>query len=136
MTETSTPDNTSRAGHSRMGIASFIIAILTTVVIVVLFIVVGVLTAQALQGIDTQNVNPQEVERRLQDSSAGAGLALAGASIFACLFAYLLGLGLGIAGLIQGRRKRVFSVLGAIFNGGAVLVFVVLALFGLVAGGL
>ena len=118
-----------------MGITSFVIAILATVVIIVLFIVVSALTAQALQGIDPQSANPQEVQERLQGSPAATWLGLAGTGIFVCLFLYLLGLGLGIAGLIQGQRKRVFSVLGAIFNGGAVLVFVFLLLFGIVAGG-
>lgn len=119
-----------------MGVTSFVIAILATVVIVVLFIVAGSLTAQALQGIDPQNANPQEVQERLQDSSAAAVLALAGIGIFVCLFLYLLGLGLGVAGLFQGQRKRLFAVLGTIFNGGALLVVVVLTLFGLVAGGI
>ena len=119
-----------------MGITSFVIAILATAVIVILIVVTGTLTAQALQGIDPQNVNPQELQERLQDSSAAAVLALAGLGIFVCLFLYLLGLGLGIAGLIQGQRRRIFAVLGAIFNGGAILVFVVLALFGSVAAGL
>ena len=136
MVENSTPDNVSRTGHSRMGVTSFVIAILVTVVIVVLVIVAGALTAQALQGIDAQNVNPQELQERLQGSPAATWLGLAGAGIFVCLFLYLLGLGLGIAGLIQAQRKRLFAILGAVFNGGAVLVFVVLTLLGLVAGGL
>ena len=131
-----TPDNTSRAGHSRMGVTAFIIAILATVVIVVLVIVTGTLTAQALQGIDPQGASPQEVQQRLQDSPAAMGLALAGIGIFVCLFLYLLGLGLGIAGLIQAQRRRLFAVLGTIFNGGAVIVFVFLLLFGIVASGM
>lgn len=136
MTESNTPDNTSRAGHSRMGVTSFIIAILATVAIVVLIIVTGTLTSQALQGIDPQGASPQEVQESLQDSQAATVLALAGVGIFVCAFLYLLGLGLGIAGLVQGQRKRIFAVLGAILNGGAILVFVVLILFGLVASGL
>ena len=118
-----------------MGVTSLVIAILVTVVIVVLIIVTGVLTAQAMQGLDPQSVTPQEVQERLQDSPAASGLALAGIGIFVCLFLYLLGLGLGIAGLVQGQRKRVFAVLGVVLNGGAILVFIVLALFGVVAGG-
>ncbi len=118
-----------------MGVTSFVIAIVVTVVIVVLFVVTAALTAQALQGIDPQTVSPQEVQERLQDSPAAAGLALAGIGVFACLFLYLLGLGLGIAGLVQSGRKRLFAVLGAVFNGVAILVFVVLTLFGFLAGG-
>ena len=119
-----------------MGITSFIIAILATVLIVVLIIVTGTLTAQALQGLDPQNATPQQVQESLQDSQAGTVLALAGIGIFVCLFLYLLGIGLGIAGLVQGRRKRIFAALGSIFNGGAILIFVVLILLGLVAGGI
>lgn len=117
-----------------MGIASLVIAILATVAIVVLVVVASTLTAQALQGIDGQNVNPQELQERLQDSPAATSLVVASLGMFACLFLYLVGFGLGIAGILQGQRKRVFSVLGTIFNGGVLLLFVGLILFGLVAG--
>lgn len=135
MIENSTPENAARTGHSRMGVASFVIAILATVAIVALIIITGALTAQALEGVNPQNTNPQELQERLQDSQAATWLALAGTGVFVCLFLYLVGLGLGIAGSVQGQRKRLFAVLGAVFNGGAILVFVVLTLFGLVAGG-
>ena len=130
---------TERQGHSRMGIASFVIAVLATVVIVALFIVSGVLLGQVLQGMDPQNPpDPQQLQRDLQNSPTAAGLGLAFIGIFGCLFLYLVGFILGIAGLIQRHRRRLFAVLGTVLNGLVLLVMgalVVLGALGAAAGG-
>ncbi|MGF1473727.1 MAG: hypothetical protein ACFB50_18545 [Rubrobacteraceae bacterium] len=120
--------------HSKMGIASFALAVVATAVIVVLFVVTGMMAAQALQDVDPQNNSPQEVQRQLQESPAATGLALAGAGILGCVLVYLVGFGLGFAGLVQSRRRKLFAVLGAGFNGLAIFTVVVLTLLGLVAG--
>lgn len=111
--------------HSRMGVASFIIAIVATVVVVALFVVGGIVSASAFQNVDPQDLDPESV----QNSPAFAGLALIGIGVFGCLILYFIGLGLGIGGLIQSTRKRLFSILGTVFNG--LVLFVLLALFGL-----
>lgn len=120
-------------GHSRMGIASFVIAIVAVVAIVVLFVVAGFLTAQLSQGIDFQNATPQELQQDLQNSPGFIGLALAGIGIFVCLLVSLVGFVLGVAGIVQGRRKRLFAILGSVFNGLVLLVFALLFLLGLLA---
>ncbi len=111
-----------------MGIASFVISILTTVLVVVLFVVASVAGASAF-GSDPQSIDPQS----LQDSPGFVGLALAGFGILACIFFYLLGLALGVAGIFQRRRKRLFAILGTAFNGLVLLVVVALLAFGVVA---
>lgn len=120
--------------HSRMGIASFVIAIVSVVAIVVLFIVAGFLTAQLSQGVDFQNATPQELQQDLQNSPGFVGLALAGVGIFASLLVSLVGFVLGVAGMVQGRRKRLFAILGSVFNGLVLLAFILLFLLGLLVG--
>lgn len=43
-------------------------------------------------------------------------VVLIGFAVIGCLLANLVGLGLGIAGLIQRRRKKLFAILGAILT--------------------
>lgn len=116
--------------HSRMGIASFVIGILATVVLVALFVVGGVVAASAFQNVDPQALDPESV----QSSPAFAALALIGIGVFGCLVLYVVGLGLGIAGLIQSLRKRLFAVLGTALNGFVILVFVALFALGSIVG--
>ena len=120
--------------HSRMGIASFVIAILSVVAIVALFVVAGFLVAQLSQSVDFQNANPQELQRDLQNQPGFIGLALAGIGIFVTLLVSLVGFALGVAGMIQGRRKKLFAILGTVFNGLVLLAFILLFLLCLLAG--
>jgi hypothetical protein len=105
--------------HSRMGIASFVISILAAVI--------GASAFGDVQ--DPQSIDPQS----LQDSPALAGLAAVGLGILGSIAFYLLGLVLGVAGIIQRRRKRLFAVLGAVFNGIVLVLVVGLVAFGFVA---
>lgn len=111
--------------HSRMGVASFVIAILATVVLVALFVVGGFVAASAFENVDPQTLDPETV----RDSPAFAGLALIGIGVFGCLILYVVGLGLGVAGLMQRTRKRLFSALGTALNG--LVLAAVVALFAL-----
>ncbi len=116
--------------HSRMGIASFAISVLTTVLVVILFVAASVIGSSAFGDVeDPQSMDPQS----LQDSPVLAGLALVGLGFLACTALYLLGLALGVAGIVQRRRQRLFAVLGTVFNGIIVLVVVALIAFGVVA---
>jgi len=103
--------------HSGMGIASFIIS---------LVIGVGVLLAIVIAGV-IKVANPES----LQDESIGT--ALIGLFVIACLFINLIGIGLGIAGLVQKNRKRIFSILGTIINGVVLIGIGSLILIGIMA---
>ena len=105
-----------RAGHSRLGIASFIIAILATVIIVVGVVVVASFSGQVI-GPDPQSLTPQDIQQNLENSpGATAALGVAGISFIVGPLLYLLGLALGVAGLIQRRRRKLFSWLGTVLN--------------------
>jgi hypothetical protein len=113
-----------------MGVASFVIAILATVVLVALFVGGGFVAASAFENVNPQTLDPETV----QDSSAFAGLALIGIGVFGCLILYVVGLGLGVAGLMQHTRKRLFSALGTALNGLVLAAVVVLFALGWVVG--
>ena len=108
--------------HSRLGIWSFILAILATLVIVVAFIVIFTLGAELAGGANPQGLSPQDLQSNLEDSPGTAAAVLAaGIGLLASPILYLLGAVLGIAGLIQGRRKRLFAIIGTTLNGLAFL---------------
>lgn len=120
------------SAHSRMGIASLVIAIVATVVILGLFVAsLAVVSSEFGNVQDPQSLDPQT----LQDSPAFAWLTLIGLGILGCLLLYLVGLALGIAGVIQRRRKKLFAVLGTVGNGVVLLAFVALIVLGLAIGG-
>lgn len=98
-----------RKKHSAYGIACFIISI------VAILMIFGVLLV-------SQIINP--IEAGLSEDSFYVVIGL-----IAILggFLSLIGLGLGIYGVVQKNRKRVFSVLGVIFN--VLVVIFVLACF-------
>lgn len=111
--------------HSRLGIWSFILAILATLAIVVAFIVVFTVGAQFANGANPQGLTQQDVQESFENSpGSGVAIIAAGIGLLASPILYLLGAVLGIAGLIQGRRRRLFAVLGTVLNGLAFLAIV------------
>ncbi len=124
-----------RTGQSRMGIASLVIAIVTTVLLVVLLIVIFNAAGQLLGNADPQSVTPQDLQRNLEENPGSTGvLGVAGFGLAATPLLYILGAALGIAGLVQKRRGRLFAVLGTVFNALILLGLLVLILFGAVVG--
>lgn len=124
------PDRVGRRGQSRMGIASFVIGILATLLIIVGIVIVVAFGGQAI-GTNPQELTPQELQQNLENSpGATAALGIAGLGFFLSPLLYLIGLALGIAGLIQRRRKKLFSWLGTALNG-----LILLAIVGLFALG-
>lgn len=104
--------------HSGLGIASFVLALLSGLMIVVVVVIAGVIEASTPGGMDEQS---------------GEAIAI-GLSLFAFLGGALVSLGLGVAGLIQGGRKKLFAVLGTVFSGLALLFTLALFVIGLMAG--
>ena len=87
--------------HSGMGIASLVLAILVGILAFWVIALAGVLEATTPGGID-------------EDAPL---TALIGLAILGCPLANLVGLGLGIAGLIQRGSKKLTAILGTIGNG-------------------
>ena len=99
--------------HSGMGMASFVLSIVAGVAIFALFTVAGMMEASTPGGMDERD--PEVV--------------LLGLGIIAAILADLVALGLGVAGLCQPDRKKVFAVLGTVFS--AVMVAGAIALVAL-----
>ncbi|MGI8909607.1 MAG: hypothetical protein ACR2JR_03505 [Rubrobacteraceae bacterium] len=112
--------------HSKLGVTSLVIAILATVGIVALFVIAALVGASAFGGTNPQTLDPQSI----QNSPAFAGLALVGIGFLVCIILYFVGLVLGLVGIFQRRRKRLFAILGTVANGLAVLVVVSLLVLG------
>ena len=101
--------------HSGLGIASFITAIVSGVFMFLLIMVAGVIEVSTPGGMD--------------DESAGA--VIIGLLLFVLVGALLVAIGLGVGGLVQGGRKKVFAVLGTVFSTAILLGTVFLLIIGL-----
>ncbi len=123
-----------RRGQSRMGIASFVIGVLGIVGLVV-GIVLVVAFGGEIVGADPASLTQQDLQQNLEDSPA-ATLAL-GVSGFLFLLSpvlFLIGLALGIAGIVQRRRKKLFAGLGTALNGLPLILIVGLFVLGAALG--
>jgi hypothetical protein len=85
--------------HSGLGIASFITSIASGVITFLLIVIAGVMEASSPGGIDEES----------------ASAVILGLSLIAFLGVSLVALGLGIAGIVQKNRKKIFAILGSIF---------------------
>jgi hypothetical protein len=101
--------------HAGLGIASFILSIAAGIMLFVVFVVAGVMEASTQGGID--ETSPIAV--------------LIGLFMFALLGLEVIAFGLGIIGLCQRQRRKLFAILGMIFSGMALAVTAGLILVGL-----
>lgn len=93
--------------HSGLGIASFIIFIIT---VVLYFLIFGVSTVFAV-------VAPELADRQSPVMRVTGALLLLG------ILANIIGLALGITGVTRKNRKKLLSILGLIFNSIILIVF-------------
>lgn len=103
--------------HSGLGIASFIIGTIIGVLMFLLFVVAGVMETSTPGGMDEES----------------AGAMLVGLFLMAFLALDMLAIGLGIAGLFQAHRKKVFAVLGVVFGAFTIVATLLLVVLGLMA---
>jgi len=103
--------------HSGLGIASFVISIITGLMMFMLFVVAGVMETSTPGGMDENSMEAM----------------LVGLFLFALLFLDLLAVGLGVAGLFQKERRKLFAVLGLVFAAATIVVALLLVLIGLMA---
>ena len=96
--------------HSGLGVASFILSIAIGVFDFLVVALAGLMEASSPGGMDEESVIA----------------ILIGLFILGALAANLAGMGLGIAGMAQRDRKKVFSVLGLAFN--AAIIFGIIGL--------
>jgi len=100
--------------HSGFGIASFIISLVIGVTELFFVIIAGVLEVTTTGGIDEES----------------AVVIILGLLMIGGLVVSLVGTGLGITGLVRKNRKKVFSILGLVFNGMIILGLITLMIIG------
>ena len=100
--------------HSGLGIASFITSIVIYILIVPLLLLAATIG-------DSTNVAEETIEIVL------------GLCMIAMFLAVLVALGLGIAGLAQKGRNRLFAILGTATAAVAILTFVLILIVGSMA---
>jgi len=100
--------------HSGLGIASFVIATLVGIAMFAAFVVAGMMEVSTPGGID--------------ESSLSA--VLLGLLMIGLMIVDLVAVGLGIGGLVQKDRKKVFAVLGTVFSVATIVGTVLLIIIG------
>jgi hypothetical protein len=100
--------------HSGFGIASFILSIVTGILVFLAVITAGVMEASTPGGINEESI----------------GAIVLGLVLIALFILDLTALGLGIGGLVQKDRKKVFAVLGTAFSGVTIAGTVLLMIIG------
>lgn len=129
--------------HSRMGIASFLLFVLGVLLFVGVIALFAFALAPIFQDLDPQAFqdpqslqNPEDLSPELQEQAEQATplILLSTLGLFGVPLLLLVGLGLGIGGLIQQRRKRLFAVLGTVLNGLTLFAAVALVFLTFVAG--
>jgi hypothetical protein len=101
--------------HGGLGIASFVITLISLIAIVMLFLIIGVMVNQG---------RVPEKDPLIQIMSLGVILAA---------FVDLIGVGLGIAGAMDRTSKKVFPVLGLILGIAILVIAGALMVIGLLA---
>lgn len=101
--------------HSGPGIASFVLSLVSGFMLLVIFGVAGAMETATPGGIDEESV-----------AAMWIGLLL-----FMFLFLDFVALGLGIGGLVQRERNKLFAILGSVFAGATIILTVLLLLVGL-----
>ncbi|WP_133406542.1 hypothetical protein [Parashewanella tropica] len=104
--------------NSGIGIASFIISIASGIFIFLLIAIAGYLEASTPGGVN-------------EESSEAI---IVGLFLFAFLGTALVALGLGIAGLFQKERKKIFAILGTVFSTVTLAITFLIMMIGLAEG--
>jgi hypothetical protein len=103
-------DSQARPKHSWLGVASFVVFLVYCTLFFLVFLVSVLLTMSG---------EPLAKPPALPSPT----VILLGIMLFASVFLSLMGVALGIAGAVQRNRRKVFAVLGIVFNGGFFLLF-------------
>ena len=86
--------------HSGLGIASFMTSVASGGLLLLVFLIAGVMEASTPGGIDEES----------------PGAIVLGGLLVAFLGAAVVALGLGVSGLFQKDRMKVFAVLGTVLS--------------------
>lgn len=87
--------------HGGLGIASFILSLISGVMLLILVVIAGVMESSSPDGLD-------------EESNEAIVLSL---SLIGFLFGSFVAALLGFIGLFQSRRKKLFAIMGMLFGG-------------------
>ena len=100
--------------HSGLGVAAFVISRCVGLLQFILIVTAGVIEAASESGMDENS--PEAL--------------VLGAGIIGLLLVDVLAIGLGIGGVVQSNRKKIFAVLGIVFAAITIVLTVVLMILG------
>ena len=103
--------------HSRLGIASFVISLVTIVGYVILFIIIGSITRSLLKENGELITHSSKV------------LIFLGSSVLVLAFFNIIGVVMGIIGLTSQKQHKAFDMIGTIINAVIILVFMLFIAF-------
>jgi hypothetical protein len=105
-------------GHSKIGIASLVVSLGTVLLYCLVFVIlIAVIGSEAST---FQNQNPNEIAEQLQSGELNdimIPVVLFVACFFGAPVVSLVALGLGVGGLFQKDKSKVFPILGTVFSG-------------------
>jgi hypothetical protein len=104
--------------QSGFGVASFIISISVGLLMFLVFAIAGLMQVSTPGGIDKQSIQ----------------MMLVGLSIIALLFLDIVAVVLGIVGLLQKKRKKLFAIFGTILSSATVILTIALIVVGVLVG--
>jgi len=113
-------------GHSKMGIASFVLAVISILLAIIGIVIAGIL---GLQYPELENMNPDHIDPEL----IGPVFAIF-CPLCSTVMLSIVGLILGIIGATQNQQSKTFAIIGAVLNGLVILGFMGLMAIGLVMG--
>jgi len=116
------------ASQSGLGIASFVIALVSIVVMIIGFVSAVASIGEFIQpdgSIDPESIDPMEL---------GASMMVGVLAVLGSLAISFVGLILGIVGLVAKYKRKVFGIIGVVLNGLILVGFLGLFLLGLALG--
>jgi hypothetical protein len=100
--------------HSGIGIASFITSVVASILLGLMVVIAGAMEIATPGGLDEKT----------------AAAMVLGLFIIALLVVDIVALGLGIAGLFQKDRKKLFAILGTTFSAATIIGILFLIVIG------
>mgnify|MGYP001234831258 CR=1 FL=1 len=116
--------------HSGLGIASFILSLVMFAAFIVTITILSVTAVEITKGMEGVP-NPEDLAAVLAENPL---LLLSGLFMMGIAVGLMIGFVLGIIGLFQSGRNKIFAILGTIFNGFGLFFYLILFAAGLMMG--
>lgn len=121
--------------HSGVGIASFILAILSYAAAIAMVFLAAPALNEMFQAIGPDTPTSMVEQQIMEIAEAHPGLAAAFALLIAGGGACLIGFILGLIGIFSKNKKKLFAILGTLFTGLPIGALFLLIAVGMLSGG-